>query len=429
MTKVPMPSLMNESNLFSRDLGNISIVATTKSTFAGAATIKSRFLARLSDLGASVTLIAENIPPALARYGSNVSVRIVDTSDVRSATEGATELLQSYLVEALVDECERINCESSNLVIWGSHLFPYGSACVKAKRILRARGKSAALIVFPVGADIWEIGRQIPKVSRDLLNSNEIDVLATYSKKFTREIKRLMDNQSVRILCMPPYLSTDTFHPINSEARSERRNSFDIPSNAIVFINHSNMRPVKRVDFCIEIVDQVARCIKNRPTYLLLLGPHDWELPVVNYVKILRIPTTDNVMDYLILSDYSINASLHDSFNTALLESMACGVVPVTSDRPAIAKSISEANAGFVFETMSSTVDLQDEISGTYPISAPVLQSLIQKLSSADEKVIDEYRRNARDLAVSKYSEDLGDVTLLSLIAEARRVHYERTQN
>ena len=78
---------------------------------------------------------------------------------------------------------------------------------------------------------------------------------------------------------------------------------------------------------------------------------------------------------------------------------------------------------------MSSTVDLQDEISGTYPISAPVLQSLIQKLSSADEKVIDEYRRNARDLAVSKYSEDLGDVTLLSLIAEARRVHYERTQN
>ena len=108
MTKVPMPSLMNESNLFSRDLGNISIVATTKSTFAGAATIKSRFLARLSDLGASVTLIAENIPPALARYGSNVSVRIVDTSDVRSATEGATELLQSYLVEALVDECEQI---------------------------------------------------------------------------------------------------------------------------------------------------------------------------------------------------------------------------------------------------------------------------------------------------------------------------------
>lgn len=429
MTKIPMPSLTNDSNPFSRELRNISIVATTKSTFAGAATIKSRFLARLSDLGANVTLVAEKVPPALARYSSNVSVRIVDTSDVRSTKEGGAELLQSYLVEALVDECERTSCESSNLVIWGSHLFPYGSACIEAKRILRARGISPALIVFPVGADVWEIGRHIPKVSKDLLNSSEIDVLATYSKQFSNEIRQLMGNQNAHILCVPPYIPTDTFHPINSEARTEMRKRFDIPESAIVFINHSNMRPIKRVDFCMELIDRVARCVKNRPTYLLLLGPDDWELPLVSDVHILRIPTTDNVVDFLNLSDYSINASLHDSFNTALLESMACGVIPVTSDRPAIAKFIRKANAGFVFETMSSTIDLQDEISGKYPISTPELQSIIQKLSSVDDDVIGVYRQNAKDLAVRKYSESQGDITLRSLIAEVRRVHNARIKN
>jgi len=112
-------------------------------------------------------LVVERVPPALARCSADVPVRLIDLSYVRSATEGGLELLQSYLVEALVDESERRYRDCANLVIWGSHLFPYGAACVQAKRILCERGIRASLIIFPVGSDIWEIGQRIPQVAQD----------------------------------------------------------------------------------------------------------------------------------------------------------------------------------------------------------------------------------------------------------------------
>jgi len=77
-----------------------------------------------------------------------------------------------------------------------------------------------------------------------------------------------MRNPDARILCVPPFVPTNVFHPVSAEFRTERRKEIGIPSNAIVFINHSNMRPIKRVDFCVELVDQIARRIHPRPTYI-----------------------------------------------------------------------------------------------------------------------------------------------------------------
>jgi len=99
---------------------------------------------------------------------------------------------------------------------------------------------------------------------------------------------------------------------------------------------------------------------------------------------------------------------------------MACGTIPLTSDRPAIAKFIRDANAGIVFETKHNATSLYDEILGEYPISTATLNSLVQDLSSMTEDVAEMYRRNANDLVLRNFSVESGTIALLSLIAEAQ---------
>ncbi len=408
------------------DLSHVSVVATTKSTFAGAATIKTRFLTRLLDLGAEVTLVAEGIPPAAGESHLEMRVKVLDLSSVKSTAQGALELLQSYLVQALVNECQRRVKQKMTVVLWGSHLFPYGAACIQAKRILRAKGVEVPLIIFPVGSDIWEIGSAIPDVAIDILKSPEIDLLATYSEQFASEIAELMDQPKAKIRCVLPFLQQHEYRPISLEYRTELRRLNSIPADALVFINHSNMRPVKRVDFCVELVDSIAQQLPMRETYLILLGPHFSLSTIPRKAKVLQFPTTNRVNDFLAMSDFSINASLHDSFNTALLEAMSCGAIPVTSDRPAISRFIQNADAGIVFPTTKTNACLQEEISGRYPMSERELQKLIVKFQAIDENSLRHYRQNGQTLVSSTFSEEAGTLSLQSLIEEAIITNKER---
>lgn len=408
------------------DLSRVTVVATTKSTFAGAATIKTRFLSQLQALGAEVTLVAERIPPAVTASHPTLRVRALDLTHVKSTAKGALELLQSFLVQALVDECQKCAKLNKTVVLWGSHLFPYGAACIQAKRILRAKDIEVPLIVFPVGSDIWEIGSAIPDVTRDILSSPEIDVLATYSAQFAAEIAHIMGQQTAEIRCILPFISPQEYPSATKERRAVLRRSIGIPPEATVFINHSNMRPVKRVDFCVDLVNAIAKSVPSCKTFLILLGPAFPLTANPDTATVIQIPTTSPVPDFLAMSDFSVNASLHDSFNTALLEAMSCGAIPVTSDRPAIASFIREAQAGVVFTTTKQHDCLQEEISDHYPISQSEIKKLLGIFQTIDEQSLKEYRRKGQDLVSRTFSEQAGATALASLIKNAIMVNQKR---
>lgn len=397
-----------------RSVNPVAVVATCKSTFAGAATIKSRFLRRLDQLGIPVTLVAQGVPPALRARTGTINVRIVDSGGIRSASPANLELLQAFLVEELVEECREYSRCHRRVVLWGSHLFPYGAACLQAKRILMTDGLSPFLVLFPVGADIWEISPRIPSVTRSLLRAPEVDALATYSEQFAREI-RSAGAVDAEIHIVPPFLLPGEFDPPPAEARQKMRREEGIREDALVLINHSNMRPVKRIDFVIELAGKVAR-YSERPVWLILLGPRAFPVPAVRNVQVLAIDTIDDVADYLRISDFAVNASLHDAFNTALLEAMSCGVVPVTSGRPAISGFIENAGAGVVFRTREISGNIREEIEGAYPIEPEIAEDLARRIADMRPDAIGQYRANARRLLASTLSLDAGTAALRCLL-------------
>ncbi len=63
-------------------------------------------------------------------------------------------------------------------------------------------------------------------------------------------------------------------------------------------------------------------------------------------------------VEYIIqVADVELNASLHDSFNIALLEAMACAIPVVTSNVVGINGHIEKANGGFCFPVKSLRFD------------------------------------------------------------------------
>lgn len=236
--------------------------------------------------------MAEGIPPAVSTSHPTLRVRVLDLTHVKSTAKGVLELLQSFLVQALVDECQKCAKRNTTVVLWGSHLFPYGAACIQAKRIPRAKDIEVPLIVFPVGSDIWKIGSAIRDVTKDILSSPEIDVLATYSAQFAAEIAALIRQQTAEVRCILPLISPQEYRPATNERRAAPRRSVGIPSDAAVFINYSNMRPVKQVDFCVDLVNAIAESVPNRKTFLILLDPH-FSLTADPYTaNVIQIPTT-----------------------------------------------------------------------------------------------------------------------------------------
>ncbi|MCW3126040.1 MAG: N-acetyl-alpha-D-glucosaminyl L-malate synthase [Bacteroidetes bacterium] len=398
---------------------SIAIVATTKSTFAGAATIKCRFLEYLHNLGCKITLIVEDIPPAYKKMNSTYSLNIVNPSKAKSASQEAKELLYNYIIEEIVAEAKDYHSKGQKVIIWGSHMFPYGCACLKAKEILRNQGIVTSLILFPVGADIWEIGKDTPITLIDLLNSTEVDFLATYSQKFSEEIKVFL-NSAKSIECVPPFINENLFRKFTIQEKNKRRKELGLEKDSLIFINHSNMRPVKRLDFTIMIADEIAKLRQHQPCHLLLIGPKIPSLPIISLsINIHQIDTINDVETYLPIADFCINTSLHDSFNTALLESMSCGVPTITSDRPAIAEVIRENGAGVVFNTHIQSKDLQSEIYGDYPISSTEYLRLINQISKLTEIEIKKMQDLGQRTISENYSLSSGTKHLRNLILKA----------
>lgn len=361
---------MDESfDLKNRD---IALITTAPHNFAGAGTIHARILCLLASRGFNVTYIGFDKPflcDQLVSNGVNWMVPRIKSdaypnSDVVSMLAVIKEILQ---------QARKAYQLGKKIVLMGTYIFPYQQSIVIAAQFLMQEGIRCKTIAIPAGSDIWQVGIEIPEVSLRLLQYPQTDVRVTYSHQFSREIHKWIGNCGPFSI-IPPPIDTGMFRPLLPQEKCSLRNKLGIPLDSFVIVNCSNMRPIKGINNVIEIALEFSSVL-NKNVILLLVGPitkHlqevvssigfnlDCKLPALGKVgklTVMAVGLQSNTNEYHAVSDVALNASIHDSFNTSLAESMACGIPVITSDAVGIARLINNYSCGHLFSYSNNALD------------------------------------------------------------------------
>lgn len=258
-------------------------------------------------------------------------------------------LFIAELAEALTKSAEKAAREEATPVIWAHYLHPYGLAGEIALTRLRTMGVPASLWLTPAGSDVWELGKQLPNVTRGLLESDNVELIVTYTPGFSSEIAE--DLRVHRpILTLTPSVE-ERFRWVTSNERAAARRYLGIADSEFVISSHSNMRPVKAPHSLVATCRKFAHLPGVCKSTLLLAGPIFKVERTVSRLTIRQLGVMRDVERLLAASDVEINLSWHDSFNLSLAEAMASGIPVISTDVVGIGSHITSAKAGVLVPT------------------------------------------------------------------------------
>lgn len=400
-----------------------NIISTYHHSFAGGSKNTSRLLHYLSLHKYNISAYFFETPQYFTYTESPVRTHILGSSLIHSEVIDSNLIKNYSITDKIIQEIEF----TVDPILFGANLVPYCNILLDAKiQIKQLYKKDPTLIVHPVGSDIWQVGTQIKSRIKWMLENPLINAIVTYSANFISEIKDYFDIQR-NIHVLPPVLEKERFFPLSAVEATERRKMLGLNDDIFLIHHHSSMRRIK----CPEIILEIAICVSQmvpEKCVLIMTGPipHD-EITSMNLnlvsltandvfsykteLKNLTIYWTgvlSDVENILQISDVEINASLHDSFNIALMEAMACGVPVVTSDVVGISEHVKNANGGYCFPAKRLTFDelnnvLESESSKRH------LFDIDSAISAIMEIAKDKTATKLRGQGVSKYvSEEFG---------------------
>lgn len=343
------------------------VLSTAPHNFAGAGAAHARTLELLSLVGARVEFWVPQAPfrqDALEQAGVKVNLCKIKSD----AYPNSDSLTYGRVTEALAEAGKRWLEEhpANRVVLFATYLFPFCAAIETAARILAPFAGRVDCVLNPAGSDIWQVGRQLPNVARQLIESEHVSAVVTYSEGFAREIQTIIGS-SREIGVIPPAIDVETFGPLSPEERTAARLTYRFEDDDFVIAHCSNHRPVKGLEHVIDIAVQFA-AKRTAPVHLLMVGPMTnhlrkvllqvgvadpgESLPYRARVGSLQILCTGlelGVRRLHAIGDVALNASLHDSFNISLAEAMACGVPVLTSDVAGVASIVKRYECGATF--------------------------------------------------------------------------------
>jgi glycosyltransferase involved in cell wall biosynthesis len=358
-------------------LDRINIVSTYHHSFAGGSKNTSRLLHYLSQNGCDVEAFFFETPQYFTYTESLVKTHTLCSTGIHSEVIDSNPIKNYYVTDKIISEL----LNTPNSVLFGANLFPYCNILLDAKiQLKQLQHKEPKLIVHPVGSDIWQVGTQIKSRVKWLLENPLVDSIVTYSDNFVLEIKEYF-NIDREINVLPPVLEREKFFPLSSMEISERRKVLGLNDDVFIIHHHSSMRKIKCPEIVLDIAQKAAQQISDK-CILVMTGPipheeistrnlnlisstlndvFEYQTDLGN-LKIYWTGVLSNVEHIMQVSDVELNASLHDSFNLALMEAMACAVPVITSDVVGISKHIVKANGGFCFPVKKLKFDDLNEV-------------------------------------------------------------------
>jgi len=348
------------------------LISTFHHGFAGGSKNTCRILSYLSAGSYDVDAYFFEIPQYFTYAKSAVSAHLFAQQGIHSEVIDPGEIKHYAATNQLVEALK----ERKDYTLFGANLFPYCNLLHDVKaQVGTLHGVNPKLVIHPVGSDIWQIGPQIRSRVKCLLDSPLVNTILTYSTTFKDEIREYYGiKKEIHILA--PVIEKERFYPIAKEEIKARRARAGLNEEDFVIHHHSSMRKVKCPEVILEVAIKASQQI-SRKCILIMAGPipknevkqHDLTLDKLRESKYFAYETqrgnltilwtgVESSVEFLLqISDVEINTSLHDSFNIALMEAMACGVPVVTSDVVGIKEHILASNSGFCFPTTRLNFD------------------------------------------------------------------------
>lgn len=342
--------------------------------------------------------------------------------DLKTDNSPAIQNTLKYLtcIEEIVTYAKTQSTNEKQIILFGSFLFPFCNILYQSAVILKQYGIKFKLIIQPTGSDIWRLSSNLKEISKVIFDYSE--TILAYSHPFADEIKQICSSKS-SIKILPPFVDTYYFQPVSSHKKKQLRIGNGIPVNSLVFSCVSNMRFVKGIPNTIYLASRIALQMEI-PTYLLLVGPltsflsdclqkcqetkenNDYIEYKSGVLLIRHYGLKNDVRLYYHLSDFSINTSYHDSFNTALSEAMACGIPIISSSAPGIF-SFSHETVGYIYKNSGQAVyALQQQQDKDIPENEVcTISRFVIEYSEAERYRI--LSNTARDFIVTSFSKDV----------------------
>jgi N-acetyl-alpha-D-glucosaminyl L-malate synthase BshA len=345
----------------------------------GSGVIATELGLHLSRRGCEVHFISSELPFRLRKYHENIFYHPVEMPHYPVFQHSPYTLSLATTMSEVAERC-------SLDILHVHYAIPHTASAYLARQM---SGRDSLKVVTTLhGTDITLVGQEPSffPITRFLIDqSDAVTAVSDFLKRET--IKVFGTGESIEVI--PNFVDARVFKP-NEESPLKARFA---PRGEKLLVHVSNFRKVKNVGVVVDVFNRVSGLLPSR---LLLVGDGPEMGDVRRQVtqagledQVEFLGQVDNLEDILPVADLLLLPSLHESFGLVALEAMACGVIPLVTNRGGAGEFIQDGLNGLLRDPL--------DVEGMVQASAKVLGN-----DQLRQEMAEEARRDAAaDFGVS----------------------------
>lgn len=367
-------------------------------TYGGSGVVATELGKELAEKGHQVHFISYSIPMRL-KFSENIYFHKVEMASYPLFDFG----LYSIALASKIVEVAKFNGLD---LVHAHYAIPHATSAYLAREIItqeHVNGKNGnpnlKIITTLHGTDITLVGLEIsflPTMKFSIEKSDGVTAVSEFLKVKTQS----QYNIDKEIEVIPNFINLDHYKRIDNDDTRCLRERIAKKGEKII-VHTSNFRPLKRVDDCIRIFNEVR---KKVPSKLLLIGDGPERSACEYLAKDLGIHedvtfygNLESFIEILSISDLFLMPSQSESFGLSALEAMACGVPVVSSNAGGLPELNLHGETGYIAEMgdinkMSDYVIELLENKNKYRIFAENARERAVNLFGS-EKIVNQYEK------------------------------------
>jgi len=310
-------------------------------TYGGSGVLATELGQALARKGHSVHFISYALPMRLDRYQDNIFYHEVETPAYPLFEFNQYTL---SLAGKIIDVAKYENLE----VLHVHYAIPHAVSGYLAKEIMQG-SNPLSLITTLHGTDITLVGLE-PNFHPIIKFALERSDVVTAVSGFLQEKTRQNFNAETPITVIPNFVDTKLYKRVECTQLQKQLNIND----EFVLMHVSNFRPVKRVQDCVRILEEVRKTV---PAKLVFVGDGPErsdaerlvrELGLWDHVKFLGKQSA--LPEILSIADIFLLPSQSESFGLSALEAMSCEVPVIATNIGGVPEVVGHGECGYIAE-------------------------------------------------------------------------------
>ncbi len=329
----------------------MNIGITCYPTFGGSGVVATELGVELSKRGHEVHFISYSVPMRLKSFSENIFFHKVEMANYPLFDFP----LYSIALASKIVEIAKYNGLD---LVHAHYAIPHATSAYLAREIIKEEisdGKNSSelkIITTLHGTDITLVGLEIsflPAMKFSIMKSDGVTAVSSFLKVKTESHYGITKDIEV----IPNFIDTGKYKRFSNHETECLKERFSKNGERIL-VHTSNFRPLKRVDDCIRIFNEVRKKI---PSKLLLIGDGPERSNSEYLAKDLGIyddvtfyGNQESFVEILSVSDLFLMPSQSESFGLSALEAMSCGVPVVSSNAGGLPELNLHGETGYIAE-------------------------------------------------------------------------------